>query len=211
MSSKEPTSPEAVRTWIENHTRSSDRFAHVADKYEPHRKRHGCYDVYPSNNGPLLGALAAMAKPKRLLELGCGLGYSGLWLAYGAGTGALLDTVEANSEHAEIARAHFNAEGFRKRIQVLLGRAGSVLPKLKSRYDLIYFDTDPAESMIVLQACRRLLRKGGLLISANLFLGQYNPNIPGLEKTAEYRLRILDADKWHTAFTEDGTAISVRR
>src|SRR5262245_12427459 len=85
MHSNEPKSPAAVQRWIEKHTRSSDRFAYVADKYESHRKEHGCYDVYPSSNGALLGALAAAAKPKRLLELGCGLGYSGLWLACGAG------------------------------------------------------------------------------------------------------------------------------
>ena len=62
--SNEPKSAAAVKRWIEKHTRSSDRFAYVADKYEPHRKEHGCYDVYPSTNGPLLGALAAMAKPR---------------------------------------------------------------------------------------------------------------------------------------------------
>src|SRR3989442_101710 len=62
MPSNEPKSAAAVKRWIEKHTRSSDRFAYVADKYEPHRKEHGCYDVYPFDNGPLLGALAAAAK-----------------------------------------------------------------------------------------------------------------------------------------------------
>ena len=211
MRSNEPKSAAAVKKWIEKHTRSSDRFAHVADKYEAHRKQHGCYDVYPSTNGPLLGALGAMAKPRRLLEVGCGLGYSGLWLAYGAGPRALLETIEANNEHAKIARGHFKAEGLQDRIQVLVGKAASVLPKLNSRYDLIYFDTDPAESLAVLEQSEGLLQRGGLLVSANLFLGQFAPDIPGLEKTAEYRLRILDADRWLTAYMADGTAISVRR
>ena len=120
MHPNEPKSAAAVQRWIEKHTRSSDRFAYVADKYELHRNEHGCHDVYPSSNGPLLGALAAAAKPKRLL------------------------------------------------------------------------------------------RKGGLLISANLFLGQFAPDIPGLEKTAEYRLRILDAARWLTGYMADGTSISVR-
>jgi len=206
----EPKSAAAVRSWVEKHTRSSDRFAYVADKYEPHRKQHGCYDVYPFDNGPLLGALAAAAKPKRLLEVGCGLGYSGLWLAHGAGPQASVETIEANKEHAKIARGHFKAEGLEKRIEVIIGDAASVLPALKGRYDVVYFDIDPSQSLIVLDHSERLLRKGGLLISANLFLGQYAPDIPGLEKTAEYRLRILDPARWLTAYTEDGTAISVR-
>ena len=206
----EPKSAAAVRRWIEKHTRSSDRFAYVADEYEPHRKQHGCYDVYPFDNGPLLGALAAAAKSKRLLEVGCGLGYSGLWLAHGAGPRSQVETIETNKEHAKIARAHFKAEGFEKRIQVLVGEATRVLPELKGRYDLVYFDIDPAKSLAVLDHSERLLRKGGLLVSANLFLGQYAPDLPGLEKTAEYRMRILDATRWLTGYMADGTAISVR-
>src|SRR5207237_6039676 len=116
MRSNEPKSAAAVKRWIEKHTRSSDRFAYVADKYEPHRAEHGCYDVYPFENGPLLGALAAAAKPKRVLEVGCGLGYSGLWLAYGAGSGALIESIEANKDHADIARGHFKAERLDTRI-----------------------------------------------------------------------------------------------
>ena len=210
MHSNEPKSAAAVKRWIDKHTRSTDRFAYVADKYEPHRKKHGCWDVYPFDNGPLLGALAAAAKPKRLLEVGCGLGYSGLWLAYGAGPRAYVQTIEANQDHAKIARGHFKAERLEDRIQVLVGEAARALPALKGPYDVIYFDINPSESLTVLEHSERLLRKGGLLISANLFLGQFAPDIPGLEKTAEYRLRILDAARWLTGYMADGTAISVR-
>ena len=206
----EPTSAAAVQRWIDKHARASDRFAHIADKYEPHRKQHGCVDVYPSSNGPLLGALAAAAKPKRLLEVGCGLGYSGLWLAYGAGPRASLETIEASKEHAKISSGHFKAEGLQKRINVLVGETASILPKLKNKYDLIYFDTDPGESLTALEHSHRLLRRGGILLSANLFLGQYAPDMPGLEKMGQYRLRILDPRQWLTAFMDDGTAISVR-
>ena len=210
MHSNEPKSAVAVKRWIDKRTRSADRFAYVADEYEPHRNEHRCYDVYPFSNGPLLGALVAAAKCKRLLELGCGLGYSSLWLAYGAGPQGNVETIEASKEHAKIARGHHKAEGLDKRIQVLVGEAPRVLPALKGRYDLLFFDIDPVESLTVLDHSERLLRKGGLLISANLFLGQFAPDIPGLEKTAEYRLRILDATRWLTGYVTDGTAISVR-
>ena len=207
----EPTSAEAVKEWVEQHTQTSDRFGHIAKLYDRHRSEHGCYDVYPFPNGSLLGALAASAQPRRLLEVGCGLGYSGLWLAYGAGPGSLLETIEADERHAQIAQSHFTAEGLGERIKVLDGRASSVLPGLKDAYDLIYFDTDPAESLPGLDYFERLLKPGGILISANLFLGQFAPDLPGLDQTAEYRLRILDSDKWLSAYLLDGTALSIRR
>ena len=139
------------------------------------------------------------------------MGYSGLWLAYGAGPQSILETIERDEEHAKIAREHFTSEALGERIKVLLGLGASVLPTLQGAYDLIYFDTDPAESLLDLEQFERLLRPGGLLVSANLFLGQYAPDLPGLDKTAEYRLRILDANRWLTAYLPDGTALSIRR
>lgn len=211
ISPDEPKSPEEVQQWIENHAREHDRFSHVAAKYDGHRVTHGCYDVYPYPNGSLLGTLAATHHARRILEVGCGLGYSALWFGYGAGPGALIESVERDPEHAAIARDHFKAESLDERIKVLVGLGAKVLPTLKDAYDLAYFDTDPAESLIDLEQFERLLKPGGLLISANLFLGQYAPELPGLEKTAEYRERILNDTRWLTSYLADGTALSIKR
>ena len=211
ISPDEPKSPEEVQQWIEKHTREHDRFSHVAAKYDSHRVTHGCYDVYSYPNGSLLGTLAATHHARRILEVGCGLGYSALWFGYGAGPGALIESVERDPEHAAIARDHFRAQSLDERIKVLVGLGAKVLPTLKDAYDLAYFDTDPAESLIDLEQFERLLKPGGLLISANLFLGQYAPELPGLEKTAEYRERILNDTRWLTSYLADGTALSIKR
>lgn len=207
----EPATAEAVHKWIEQHIQSGDRFGHIAKTYEQHRREHGCYDVYPFLNGPLLGALAASVRSRKLLEVGCGLGYSGLWLTYGAGPEAVLETIEVNDQHLVIARGHFKSEGLDDRVKILKGRASAVLAGLKDSYDLIHFDTDPEESLPSLAHFERLLRPGGLLISANLFLGQFAPDLPGLDSAAEYRERILNSKRWLTAYLPDGTALSVRR
>lgn len=211
ISPDEPKSPEQVQQWIEKHGLLLDRFAHVAAKYDDHRAEHGCYDVYPYPNGALLGTLAAAHRARRILEVGCGLGYSALWFAYGAGSGAVVESVERDPAHAAIAINHFKAEGLEERLKILPGIGAEVLPTLKDSYDLAYFDTDPAESLIDLEQFERLLNPGGLLISANLFLGQYAPELPGLEKTAEYRERILDNTRWLTSYLPDGTALSIKR
>ncbi len=211
LPTNEPATAEAVEEWLAQHTRSSDRFRHVAEKYDQHRQQHGCIDVYPFSNGPLLGALAATSRARKLLEVGCGLGYSGLWLAYGAGPDGILETIERDEQHAKIALGHFKAEGLGDRIKVLHGMGASVLAGLQGSYDLIYFDTDPAESLTDLAHFERLLKPGALLVSTNLFLGQYAPDLPGLDKSAQYRERILDSNRWLTAYLPDGTALSIRR
>lgn len=207
----EPTTAEAVHEWIDDHTRTADRFGHIAAVYERHRWEHGCYGTYPFHNGSLLGTLAAAVRPKKMLEVGCGLGYSGLWLAYGAGPLAVLDSIEADEQHSRLAKDHFTSEGLAGRIHILSERASAVLPRLKEAYDLICFDTDPEESLPGLAHFERLLRRGGLLISANLFLAQFAPDLPGLDKAAEYREQILNNERWLTTYLTDGTALSVRR
>ncbi|HET9550912.1 MAG TPA: hypothetical protein VFQ03_12095 [Candidatus Binatia bacterium] len=122
-----------------------------------------------------------------------------------------VESVERDPQHAAIAIDHFKAEGLGERLKVLAGLGVEVLPTLKDSYDLGYFDTDPAESLIDLEQFERLLKPAGLLISANLFLGQYAPDLPGLEKTAEYRERILDGTGWLTSYLPDGTALSIKR
>ncbi len=208
----EPASPEAIAAWIQERTREHDRFRHVYDASERHRAGHGpeC-TVYASGSGPVLGAVAVATAAKRILELGCGLGYSALWLAYGSSPGGQVETIEHDATHASLARQNFLQEGYGERITVLQGRAVAVLPALSGPYDVIFCDSDPDEYGDYLEHFMRLLRPAGLLITSNLFLGRYSLDIPGLDQAAAYRERILADGRLLTAFMADGKALSVRR
>jgi predicted O-methyltransferase YrrM len=206
----EPTTPDAVEGWIAEHT--PDRFRHVAEASHAHRERHGrnC-DVYPSGSGPLLGVLAAAANARRVLELGSGLGYSTLWLAFGAGPGADVETIDEDAEHIRLARENFEQAGLAERITVHEGRGRDVLPALTGPYDLVFADSDPAEYELDLEHFVRLVRPGGLLVSANLFLGRFDPKLPGLEQAAAYRRRLVTDERFLTAFASGGLAVTTLR
>ncbi len=206
----EPDSPEAVAAWIERETRARDRFAEVYARSEAHRAEHGC-DLYPSSDGPLLGALAAASGALRILEIGSGLGYSALWLADGAGASAHVDTIERDAGHARLARAEIERVGAASQVTVHGGDAVSVVVGLLGPYDLAFVDCDPGAYVALLERLRGLVRPGGLLVSSNLFLGQYAPDLQGLEVTAAYRARLLDDGAWRTAFLPGGKALSVMR
>lgn len=208
----EPSNAQAIAAWIRQQTRARDRFGHVYDASERHREEHGpeC-TVYPSGSGPLLGTLAAGTGATRILEVGCGLGYSALWLAYGAAPDGRVESIESNAGHAELAQRHLDQEKYADRITLHLGRGAEVLPRLTGPYDLIFCDSDLDEYGAYLDHFARLLRPGGLLITSNLFLGQYGSDIPGLDQAAAYRLHILDDRRLPTAFLQGGMALSVRR
>lgn len=146
---------------------------------------------------------------ERILELGCGLGYSALCLAHGSG--GHVQTIERDLEHARIAEGEIASQGYGERIRVLQGRGREILPDLDGPYDLIFSDGDPEEMPFDLEHFLRLLRRGGLLVSANLFLAQFVADLTGVEQMAECRQRVLDDARLVTAIVPGGLAISVVR
>jgi len=203
----EPTSPEMVAAWIDSAQRQRDPFERVRRASHQHRESHGwgC-TVYPTSSGPLLAVLAASVGAKRILELGCGLGYSALCLAHGSR--ALVETIERDASHVRLAEAEFARAGYRDRIRVIHGNATDVLPQLTGPYDLIFSDADPEEMPAAFDHFLRLLRPRGLLVSANLFLAQFVSDLPGIEQMAHYRQRILDDERLLTTIIPGGLALS---
>ena len=165
-----------------------------------HRARHGC-GAWPYGNGPLLSTLAAATEAKRILELGCALGYTALSFARGA-PGACIDTVERDEEHVRLARGNIAAAGLEGHVTVHHGDFAEVLPTFRSGYDLAFFDGHSPVPKLHTEL-HRLLRPRGMLITANLNHGG----------TADaVRVALLDGRAWLTAFVdEEGeTAISIK-
>jgi predicted O-methyltransferase YrrM len=206
--SAEPTSLDAANAWIRARLSKADEFADVASATEAHRIEHGC-DTFAGGDGPLLQVLAAAIHPTRILEVGTGLGYSGLHLVTGAGAGASLDTVEHDAGHAELALAHFATHRQADHVRVHVGEDLDVLATFDdATFDLAFYDAavpTPAH----LLAFGRVLATDGVLLSSNLFLGQHVPDDPRLPQGAAYR-EALFGEGWRTAFV-GGKALSVRR
>jgi predicted O-methyltransferase YrrM len=180
--------------------KSRDPFAEVRAQTLRHRAQHGC-GTYPFEDGAILGVIAAAVEPKRVLELGCALGYTALWFAHGAKE-AKVDTIELDAEHVRLARANFSAFGVADRITVHHGDFANVLPKLAGGYDLAFFDGfSPTPDY--LRGFQKLIRPRGVLISSNLHFRDAD--------TRAYRDLLFDGGAWLSAPIAHGdTAMSVR-
>src|SRR6266849_4425559 len=111
---------------------TADPFAALREATLKHRASHGC-GAYPYDNGALLGALAASANARRVLELGTALGYTALWFAKSAPE-AVIDTIERDPEHARLAREQIEAHGLAGHIVVHEGEFAEVLRQLDPGY-----------------------------------------------------------------------------
>lgn len=179
-----------------------DPWHDIQSNTSSHRAEHGCW-AYPHADGRLLGVLAAATGARRILELGTALGYTALWLAYGAPL-AQVDTLERDPQHVALARVAIEKAGYADRIVVHQGEFVALLPTLQAGYDLAFFD-GYAPTLDDLAALRRLLRSGGLLVSANQQLAG--------AQTRDYCAQLLDSDRWLSAPLADGSdvSLSIRR
>ena len=178
---------------------SPDPFAAVREATLAHRAQHGC-GAYPYDNGALLGTLAAAAGARRVLELGTALGYTALWFAHGAPQ-AVVDTVEHDPAHVQLARENVEAHGLAGHVEVHEGEFAAVLRSFDPGYDVAFFDGF-TPSRPLLRDLRRLLRARGLLISANLTHAGADAYIDALQ----------DKKTWLTAFIDEEreTALSIK-
>lgn len=166
--------------------------------------------------GTLLEILARSMKAKRILELGSGFGYSGLWFARALppdGKIILTDFEEAN---CSAAQENFKKAGFDHLMEFKVGDALSILSELKGPFDIVFNDVDKEFYCQVIDPVHALLREGGLFITDNtLWYGKV------VEEEADETTRaILEFNqklKNHRGFQtsqlplRDGLSISVKR
>jgi caffeoyl-CoA O-methyltransferase len=131
-----------------------------------------------------LEVLARAARARRAVEIGTLGGYSGVSILRGMEPDGLLDTIELEPRHAEVARESFRRAGFDARARIHVGRALDVLPGLAAAgpFDLCFIDADKESYAAYVAWAGDNLRPGGLVIADNSFLFGHLPEAPTGER-----------------------------
>ncbi|HEX2723905.1 MAG TPA: class I SAM-dependent methyltransferase, partial [Gemmatimonadaceae bacterium] len=80
--------------------------------------------------GKLLAILAAMMGARSILEVGTLGGYSTIWMARALPSDGRLVTIEIDPKHAKVAQQNFDRAGLSSRIELRVGNAREILPRL---------------------------------------------------------------------------------
>ena len=117
-----------------------------------------------------LTLVAALLDARAVVEIGTGVGISGLALLRGMRSDGVLTSVDVEAENQRAARGTFAAAGVNpSRTRLITGRALEVLPRLTDgAYDIVFVDGDKTEYPAILVQAKRLLRVGGLAIFDNV-------------------------------------------
>ena len=122
--------------------------------------------------GKFLMLLAQMLRARRILEIGTLAGYSTIWLARALPSDGSLITLEADSKHAEVARANFKRAGLDAIVDLRLGPALESLPKIAAEnrgpFDLIFIDADKRNNPGYLEWALTLSRIGSVVVVDNV-------------------------------------------
>jgi predicted O-methyltransferase YrrM len=123
--------------------------------------------------GALLSVLAKVAQAKAVVEVGTGVGVSGLWLLSGMRDDGVLTTIDVEPEHQRLAKQAFLEAGIGpSRTRLISGRAQEVLTRLADEsYDLVFIDGDPVDQPQFVAESVRLLRSGGAIVIHRAALG----------------------------------------
>jgi predicted O-methyltransferase YrrM len=161
-----------------------------------HRRKHGrdC-DMYPSDplQAPLWTVIASLTHARRMLEVGCGHGYTTAVMASAAGPKCHVDTIEEDPLHADLAEQAFQQQDLSRQITVLRGRGLSILPRLKGPYDVVFLDGDWREYPRYIPHLRHLTRPGSVIVTANLnpLFGGWGSKLPGKPAIQSYLTRLV--------------------
>jgi predicted O-methyltransferase YrrM len=118
--------------------------------------------------GAQLAATVAAASAVNIIEIGTGVGVSGLWMLSGAPT-ATLTSIDIETDYQQTAKKAFLEAGLpANHIRLITGRAREVLPRMNEQsYDIVLVDADPQSVIEYVEHGLRLVRQGGTVLVAH--------------------------------------------
>ena len=134
----------------------------ILRKIEDVARRRRFLPIIGPSRGQILVKVIREVKPKRILEVGALFGYSAILMGKELGSDAHLITIEIDANNAEIAKENIRKADMPPTVEVLVGDAIEVIPRLEGMFDLVFIDADKTEYLDYLQLIEGKLIKEAL-------------------------------------------------
>ena len=156
-------------------------------------------------------------KPKKILEIGTLYGYSAILMAnllddYTEDSVGAVVTIEIDKTVAEIAKKNIEAAGLLSKVDIIVGDALEVIPKLSGKFDLLFIDATKEEYLSYLERAEKYLVTGAVVISDNvgIFEKQMLNYLEYVRNPGRYRSQTIQTKLEFTEGVGDAIELSIR-
>lgn len=182
--------------------------------------------------GPIKGKIIEdvinQYKPKKVLEIGTLHGYSAILIAniilrgnyYNENfnsernsTQPILISVEKDQKLANIARKNIEKARLSEKIQVINGDALKIIPRLKSKFNMIFLDATKSEYLKYLQLIEKfsLLNKRAVVVADNVLIyeNEMKDYLDYVRNSGKYISRTTETSLEFTKNVKDALEVSI--
>lgn len=187
---------------------------------------------YLPSIGPIKGKIIEDVikeyKPRKVLEIGTLHGYSAILIANiilsgkydnenfnieRSSTEPILVSVEKDQKLANIARKNIEKARLSKKIQVINGDALEIIPRLKSKFNMIFLDATKSEYLKYLQLIERysLLNKRAVVVADNVLIyeNEMKDYLDYVRNSGKYISRTTETSLEFTKNVKDALEVSI--
>lgn len=118
--------------------------------------------------GKFLEMVSWMIRPHRILEIGTFTAYSAIAMAKGLAENGKVITLEVNQEMETFINKYIEKSGLTDKIELVMGNALEIIPKLKDNFDLVFIDADKEQYVDYYELAFSKLKTGGFLLADNV-------------------------------------------
>lgn len=164
------------------------------------------HPIVSKDAGHFLNLMVKITGAQKILEIGCSIGFSAMWMATALPPDGRLDTLEINKETADKAQKFFVMANVDNKVYIHVGSAIELIPELEGPYDILFIDAAKQQYKDYIRLALPKLKQGGLILVDNLlWSGKVaNKNVPPDDKMT---LAIQDFNEYFMKHPEMETTI----
>ena len=168
-----------------------------------------------------LRTMIRIRRPMTILEIGCAIGFSALYMREYAPADCAITTIENYEPRIAEAKDNFARYDTTGQITLLEGDAVELIKELEGPYDMIFMDGPKGQYINMYDDIKKLLKTGGILISDNILQDgdvlESRYAVSRRDRTIhsrmrEYLYKLTHDDDYSTSILSfaDGAALTVR-
>jgi predicted O-methyltransferase YrrM len=168
--------------------------------------------------GPTKGKIIAQViqdyKPRKILEIGTLYGYSAILMSsiLPEENGGKVKTIEIDNGSANIARKNIEDAALANKVDVIVGDALEIIPKLHEKFDMVFLDGTKEEYFKYLKLVEKNLEKGAVVVADNvgIFETSMYDYLEYVRNSGRYNSRALETELEFNRNVKDAIEISTK-